>query len=795
MMASLLRLLAQATPPAATGLEPTYFHRFPLPAGLTLLVVVASIALVLVVLRKRRSLVSAGQNWLMAGLRVGLILVVVLMIYGWMRQQHVTDLPDLVILLDESTSMKLEDNSIPAELREQWLSQLEEVLGDVPAGRFQLAQTALLANDASLLRELAASHHIKLFSMADGLRPMAAGSIDSISSGIRQLTPVSQRSRLGAAIQQLLKLQRGRPTTAIVVLTDGSTTEGPSIAEVSEESADRGIPLFLVGIGTPAGPLDLTLQDLVADRVAFVEDLVTFDLRVTATGLVERQSVTVELRQVGSSQLLGSAEIELGGDLTSGRVRLSHRVEQPGEQQYQLRVTPLEGESDQQNNNREHRVLVRDEAIRVLLVQEYPNFEFRLLRDMLGRLSEQAGTPVELVTVLQEADADAAAANPRFLTSMPVSRDELFEFDVVVFGDVNPQLLGNSVLDNLAEFVSQRGGGLVLLAGPRHMPMAYRGSPLEGLVPFSLEGSELPPDSSAGTAARQLQLASQGEQLPHLVLGQDAEAGAAQWQAMPPCFWLLEAGPLRDGVRVLVESPRPQAGMSPVVTLQFVGAGKVIFHATDESWRWRGNPAGEQLYQRYWLQTLRYLSRHQLLGRSREAQLTSDRETYAPGEVVRLRTRFLDEQSAPADDAGVLLVVQRENAYRRLVTLNRDGSRQGHFLVSIPDLAAGRYRAWLASPQLEGDPPDVRFSVQGPRGEDARPGADLDDLGKAASRSGGALLSLSNVSELPRRLPDGRQVRIQSRPPRPIWNSPWLAWLFVVLIGTEWILRKRLGLV
>ena len=45
MMASLLRLLAQATPPAATGLEPTYFHRFPLPAGLTLLVVVASIAL------------------------------------------------------------------------------------------------------------------------------------------------------------------------------------------------------------------------------------------------------------------------------------------------------------------------------------------------------------------------------------------------------------------------------------------------------------------------------------------------------------------------------------------------------------------------------------------------------------------------------------------------------------------------------------------------------------------------------------------------------------------------------
>jgi len=244
-----------------------------------------------------------------------------------------------------------------------------------------------------------------------------------------------------------------------------------------------------------------------------------------------------------------------------------------------------------------------------------------------------------------------------------------------------------------------------------------------------------------------------------------------------------------------LEHPTAEAEPVPVVLMQFVGAGKVIFHATDESWRWRGNREGEEYYQRYWLQTIRYLSRSHVLGRSRDAELTSDREQYSFGEDVQLRVRFLDETAAPEDDAGVLVVVQRENGSRRLVTMQRPASRRDRFLATIAGLATGRYRAWMADPRVEGKAPQVLFAIQGPTGENTRKGADLDDLRRAADESGGRFLSIDQLEDLPRVLPLGRQVRLQSRPARPIWNSPWLALLFVVLITAEWLLRKRFGLV
>lgn len=793
------RLLAQLQGLPQTGLEPSIYHRFPLPVFWAVALVLVGLALVLYVFRQRRGSVSAGSNALLAGTRMGLVVLAVWMLFGWMKQQHVTDLPDLVILLDESTSMKLADYGLSAELQEEWHERIEQELGGTLAGRLRLVQAALLADDASLLSALSTSHNLRVFSMADGLRPLGTNSLGDLKQAVRDLEPDSTRSMLGSSLQQLIKLQRGRPTTAIIVFTDGTTTEGPSLAEAAREAALRSIPLVLVGVGSPAGPLDAKVDDLVADHVAFVDDLVTFDFRVTASGLAQRTGIQVELREVGTDEPLASEELELDPERPFSRVQLSHRAAEPGEHDFEIAVRPLELEADKKNNRVAHQLQVRDEAIRVLLVQEYPSFEFRLLRDTLGRAAQEAlpgdGVPVELDTVLQEADAAAVQEDPRLTATMPVSREELFEYDVILFGDVNPQLLGTSVLDNLVQFVSQRGGSLVFLAGPHHMPFAYGGSPFETLLPFSLATARLPEDSVTATRPRPIQLTLQGKQLPHLVLDGNQEGDTSPWESMPPCFWLIETGGLRDGVRVLIESPRQQAEASAVVTLSFVGAGKVLFHATDESWRWRGHPAGVELYQRYWMQTLRYLSRHQLLGRSRKAELASDREAYAPGERVRLRTRFLDENSAPAADESVLVVVQRENAHRRLVTMTRDGSRRGEFQATIPELKTGSYRAWLARPELDGDPPLVRFSVRGPRGEDARPQADLKGLERAADISGGTLVPLRDITQLPERIPEGRHVRIRSRPPRPLWNSPWLAWLFLALISSEWILRKRLGLV
>ena len=117
---------------------------------------------------------------------------------------------------------------------------------------------------------------------------------------------------------------------------------------------------------------------------------------------------------------------------------------------------------------------------KVLLVQAYPNFEYRYLKNMLERDST-----IILRTVLQEADLEYASEDPSALSVFPVRRDKLsedddgalFYYDCIVFGDVNPAFLSTVVMNNLADFVQEQGRGIVFMAGQRFTPTAARMRP------------------------------------------------------------------------------------------------------------------------------------------------------------------------------------------------------------------------------------------------------------------------------------------------------------------------------
>src|SRR4029453_7458007 len=143
-----------------------------------------------------------------------------------------------------------------------------------------------------------------------------------------------------------------------------------------------------------------------------------------------------------------------------------------------------------------HRVTIREETIRVLLVQAYPSYEFRFLKQMLLRelnVHQPAeGKTAGFRTVLQEADLGYGATDKSAEQTFPASRDELFQYDVLIFGDVNPALLSPSIMNNIYEFVTVRGGGVIFIAGERYTPLAYRDTPLAALFPMNLDTVVLP---------------------------------------------------------------------------------------------------------------------------------------------------------------------------------------------------------------------------------------------------------------------------------------------------------------
>jgi hypothetical protein len=203
---------------------------------------------------------------------------------------------------------------------------------------------------------------------------------------------------------------------------------------------------------------------------------------------------------------------------------------------------------------------------------------------------------------------------------------------------------------------------------------------------------------------------------------------------------------------------------------------------------------GDVYFARYWVQTIRYLSRSKLLGKDRSAELTTDRREYRRGENVLLRVRFFDDRQAPAEDDGVTVMVEREEAQSQRLQLHRNANNRGVFEGTLTRSVDGTYHAWVASPALPGEAPATDFRIVAPPGERAKLQADVAALRRASSETRGRSYNIATAGRLLKELPEGRQVKTDPLPPIPLWNHWLLMTVFTVLIVSEWVLRKLVGM-
>ena len=473
---------------------------------------------------------------------------------------------------------------------------------------------------------------------------------------------------------------------------------------------------------------------------------------------------------------------------------MSYRPQEVGRFRFVVQAEPAEAPPSAEAARLARTIQVRKEKIRVLLADGYPRYEYRFLRNMLAR-----DETIELHTVQQDADVEYSEQDKTSLRVFPVRRDELFAYDVIVLGNLNPALLSAASLQNLADFVDQpgKGGALVLLAGPQYMPQAYCDTPLARLLPFDARTVIVPEPGKPLTEGFVVQPTDLGLASPAMQLGDTPEQTRAIWQHLPPLYWLIEAGGWKPGVRVLAEHPT-RTGRDgrrlPVIALQYVGSGKVLFHASDETWRWRRR-VGDVFFARYWIQTLRALARGKLAEGQRAAELTTDRREYHPGDAVRLRVRFADERLAPAEDRGVTVMVEQQRGKKQPVGLRRAATGRGTFEGLLGAMPVGSYHAWMVTPELPGQPAAVDFTVAPPPGEFARVRMDAAEMQQAALETSGRFYTFADADHLLADLPPGRPVPYQSLPPVPLWNKWPVLLVFLVLLIGEWLLRKRGGMV
>lgn len=750
----------------------------------------------------RKDARSAALTWriLLTGLRLTVIAFLLLMLTELTLVVDRTGLPFIAVLIDDSASMGLEDRYSDTKDRAAANAFLKDK-SSRGSSRLAIAQSILTRQDGRFLRELQGRHQLRVYRFSQTAVPIGGLESDSdmgmqdLTAAIGQLTATGEDTRPAEAIRKVISDFRGSLPSAIVVLSDGisSTGDGDRLTVGAELAAKRLVPIYAGAIGSEEAMHDLNLYDTLVDEVAFVSDPITVTAKLKAFGFKGKQAA-LTLREKGSAKPLTSKRVTVGDDGQTVPVEITWIPDEAGDFELVLEVKPQSSEVDKTNNSETRQVSVREGRIRVLLVDSLPRWEFRELKAVLEREKT-----IDLHTVLQDADlefADQDATAQPLRGRFPVNREQLFDYDVILFGDVELRYLSTTTLEQLQDFVGEAGGGLMMIAGPGFNPAGYADTPLETLLPIELEGLEVPDPDALIEIGFSPRLTLEGRKsTPIFRFDANESDSQAIWNNLPEMYWFVSAPSIKRGATVFVEHPNRMGNGRhlPIVVMQRFGAGKVIFHATDETWVWRQR-VGDLYFGRYWIQAIRYLSRTRLLGQSKTAELKTDRLVYNRGETATLRVRFFNEEEVPKDDDAVKVMVERRGATTQEVVLTRVPQAPNAFEGELRRMVEGSYHAWVAQPPFDASPPATDFRVEAAERELAIRGLDRRQLSEAAALSRGKFYSLATVADLPGEVPRGRPVPIRSEEPIPIWNRWELLLLFTILLSTEWLLRKRLRL-
>lgn len=751
----------------------------------TLLLVLIAVGWTIALYSRESGNAGRAYRSILAALRLAVLAIVLIMLAQWAISFLLTGPPALALVIDHSASMSITDHYNDSSVESQ-LNQRLAANGLTSLSRLNLAKLFAGQNNGQVVSKLANNYRLFVYTVDDdiGRLPPAQTPAEIISS-IDSLTangPSSQATRLGDALERVLTDARGNPPVAAILLTDGVVTKGTSLDDAAHDLRNAGVPLFAVGLGSPEPPRDIELADVLVDDAVFVNDVIRFEAQVKATGLTG-QPAKIILRRTGIDQPLQEQTVTLPASGKTLTVELMDRPTAAGQAEYIIEIVPRGDETNKNNNRLSRAVSIRDEKIRVLMAYGYPSYEFRFVKSLLDR-----DPTVKLSSYLQDADPEYAEQDKTAVRSFPLSRDELFNYDVLILGDIDPRTLPQSAWQNVRSFVSEKGGGVLFIAGPKYLPAMYRDNAnVAALLPIDVK--TLPPtnssliDSKRGAPVRPTAL---GQQTAALQLGASSNETAQIWARLVPVYWSLAVGNLKPGVQVLAEV----AG-KPAICFQFVGAGRVLFHAIDSTWRWRAD-GGDRFFARYWIQAIRFLA-HGRLANGQGMELITDRREYRLGEPVKIRARFFDTRLAPPGDELAILITAPGQARRR-VFLRRNPTVPGVYEGELTDLKAGDYDALMLESESSAKNIAVRFKVVEPPGEFAHPEMDAEALRSAAEATHGKFYTIADADMLLADLPVGRRVPIRNLPPVSIWNRWWLLAAFLTCLTLEWILRKRKGM-
>jgi len=719
-----------------------------------------------------------------------------------------------LLLVDNSSSMDLADTYRDAEAADR-VANLLGTTAPAPVRRGALATEILDRESRTFLTGLAESNRVQLYTFSD--EPKLQGNIVAATDAPGPQTQAvadDERSwrvadapttfpstgpatNIERAVRRTVESLNGAPVAAVVVLTDGGFNQGASAEEVARYARERHVPIHVIGIGDPASPRNVRVSEVLAPQYAFRHDPFPVSAWFATQG-VAGESVRVQLLEQsaegGEARSVESRDLAVGEGGVLGPVTFQRHQERAGRYLYTINAVALPSESIADDNSRQLAVQVIDARTRVLLIGGGPSWDYQFVTRLL-----EADETFDVSCWLQTADGAAVRDGDTIIDHLPERPEELFVYDVVVLMDPDQTEIDEPWARLIETFVTEHGGGLLLTAGRPRTPEFLREAalrPLHELLPVTLDPEADLVLNTIGhyqQAGFPCEIPDSSLGHPVLRLADDPASTKLAWQGIGDIHWHYPVLREKPAATVLLRHGGPRMrnsfGGHILAAVQFAGAGRTGFVAFDGTYRWRRS--AETVFNRFWIQLVRYLAESKQLGGAKRGTLLTDSDEFSLGEAVTVRARLFDARYEPLDRAEAIAKYQVADQVGEL-PLAAVGDRPGWFEGRFVPDRIGAYRISLTVPGA-GEANEIARDIRiiRPNIEILRPQMDRAALAVLAEQSaGGRYFEVDRAGDLPGIIPDlHEEVPVRSRP-TALWDRASVLVLLISLLALEWAGRK-----
>ncbi len=692
------------------------------------------------------------------------------------------------------------------------------------------------------LNQLAQDFELRRYTVADRLQQ------------VDRFDPVEfngTASGLQTALRQLKQRYEGQPLAGIILLSDGIATDA---AGALDELAGMP-PVYPVLPPDDSSQPDVAVGNFSITQTAFDDAPVTIQVQPTTVNATSGQVAITLLDAAGTP--IETQSRSVGDPLP---LRFHHRPKEGGTVFYRLRAvlkdaTGADVTTEATTVNNEQLVAVERSTMprRVLYVSGRPNWEFKFLKravetdpqlqmvaliriarkeakfDFRGREGESSNS---LFRGFERADPETAEEydepvivrvgtkdDEELRGGFPEKPDDLFQYDAIILDDLEADFFLADQMKLIYDFVSRRGGGLLMMGGQESFRQGdFDRTPIGEMLPIDLSREMKSPASGV-----RLSLTRDGWLQPWVRLRSDESAEEERLKSMPEFLTLNSTAFVRPGAVVMAEVQDADENRWPALVVQRFGKGRTAALCVGDLWRWRLSQGLRNLHGLDVPVTGADLDngssnppRTPAEDLTDHARASRQMIRWLVADVPKRMDVFVREDPTRGTGAVILTAFvrgtdfeSRENADVKFTVLGPDG--QKFELTGEPsDAVAGQFESSVAASQ----PGAWQVSVTAIVSDDAAAApltattgwasqpdqkemksvqVDRTFLEELAKTTGGRTLPLSNLETFVSSLPQS-SVPLTEVWSWPIWHSWWIFLTAIACLAIDWTLRRRRGL-